>query len=434
MRARLVSGSPPDFSSRAAGDAGAPAPGLVRLYAVVVLVMSTGAFFAASGEAQEGDSRSLVLLIWLALYATAAFGLFDGALRERRRVPAPTALVAFVVLAAASVVWSVAPGVTFRRSVGLLGTVLVALFLAQRLSTIEVFDAVRRAMLLVVLASLVFYLSGDPGALDPAHETLRGVLSTKNTMGRIAAIGLLACAATAFLDRSKSRGALLATVPMIIALALTDSATALVTAILLVAALCSAALAREAVGKAILAAGMTIVLAVLLIIAPGTTADDVTSVVGRDASLTGRTELWALSLEAVMDRPVLGHGYGAFWHPASPDGADAASAISNRLNYPVPHAHNGLIDAALTLGPVGALLALVLVGGVLLRGALAVKRRQQDLALLQLAFGLVVVVSNIVESSFLRENNLLTILFVLALASPRAGSAVRRQQRLARSW
>lgn len=433
MSDRLVAGSPPGVSRAPAGDVRAPAPGPVRWYAVVVLMMSTGAFFAASDEGQEGQSRSLVLLVWLVLYAIAALGLLDGALRERRTVPAPPALVAFLLLAMASVGWSVAPGVTVRRSLALLGTVLVALFLSQRLSASEVFDALRRAMLIIVLASLAFYLSGDPGALDPAHETLRGVLSTKNTMGRIAAVGLLACAATAFLDRSRIRGALLAAVPMVIALALTDSATGLVTAVLLVAALGSAALAREAVGKAFLAGGMTIVLAVLLVVAPGTTADEVTSVVGRDTSLTGRTELWRLSLEAATDRPLLGHGYGAFWHPTSYEGADAASVISDRLHYPVPHAHNGLIDAVLTLGAAGALLALMLVGGVLLRGARAARHGRHEFAVLQLSLGLLVVVSNLVESSLLRENNLLTILFVLAVAAPHAGSAVSRPPPLARS-
>ncbi len=134
--------------------------------------------------------------------------------------------------------------------------------------------------------------------------------------------------------------------------------------------------------------------------------------------------MWSLSVEAARERPVLGYGYGAFWHPDRPDGADAAVLISSRLNYPVAHAHNGLIDAALTLGGVGAALAIGLVGGLLLCGARAARQGRQEAAVVQLSFGLLIVVSNIAESSFLRENNLLTILFVAGLASTRTGASL----------
>src|SRR3546814_12681195 len=43
-------------------------------------------------------------------------------------------------------------------------------------------------------------------------------------------------------------------------------------------------------------------------------ADAVFHLVGRDASLTGRTAIWAPLWERLSTRPWTGFGYGAFWH------------------------------------------------------------------------------------------------------------------------
>lgn len=34
---------------------------------------------------------------------------------------------------------------------------------------------------------------------------------------------------------------------------------------------------------------------------------------GKDASLTGRTDLWAIATDLISQNPIGGYGYGAFW-------------------------------------------------------------------------------------------------------------------------
>lgn len=386
----------------------------VTWFAVAVLVLSTGAFVTVL--IPEGDSSRLVLLLWLVAYGVAGLALIDGLLRQRRPVVVPAVLAASIVLAGASTLWSDAPAVTVRRTVALVGTVIVALLLAQRLRPVDVFDVLRRAMLIVVVASLLFYMSGDVRALDDVHLTLRGVVSTKNSLGRVAAVGLLAAAATAFLDRRRTTRCAASALLMLVALAMTDSAGGAVTAVLGLGLIAGAALSQARAGRVLLAATAALALGAAALSVPRATGASPVALVGRDATLTGRTELWSLSLDAAAERPLLGHGYGAFWHPDRPEGSPASLRISEALNFDVPHAHNGLIDAALGLGVLGVLTSLVLIVGLLVSGARAVRARREDVAMLRLLIAVLVIVSNIAESSFLRENALLTILFVVALA------------------
>jgi exopolysaccharide production protein ExoQ len=66
-----------------------------------------------------------------------------------------------------------------------------------------------------------------------------------------------------------------------------------------------------------------------------------TSALGRDETLTGRTEIWANVMPARSQQPLLGYGFGSFWTDA------------RRQLYEIPTAHNGYLDILLELGEVG---------------------------------------------------------------------------------
>jgi O-antigen ligase len=72
-------------------------------------------------------------------------------------------------------------------------------------------------------------------------------------------------------------------------------------------------------------------------------AGDITSSLGRDSTLTGRTENWATLLPVALTKPVLGHGLGGFW----------TSENLGKFYFP---AHNGYLEVLLILGFVGLLL------------------------------------------------------------------------------
>lgn len=73
---------------------------------------------------------------------------------------------------------------------------------------------------------------------------------------------------------------------------------------------------------------------------------------GKDMTLTGRTEMWPLILDAINKRPLFGYGFLGFWQ-------DWRGIDSPSFNIVMPngfrpgHAHNGFLDVGLDLGWVG---------------------------------------------------------------------------------
>ena len=80
----------------------------------------------------------------------------------------------------------------------------------------------------------------------------------------------------------------------------------------------------------------------------------VLSIVQRDATLTGRTELWSLIVTAIADHPLLGYGYGAFWSGINADTLNVYTGAKWLPNG----ADNGYLDLCLAFGIPGLLLLL----------------------------------------------------------------------------
>ncbi|EYR62949.1 hypothetical protein N866_04080 [Actinotalea ferrariae CF5-4] len=408
-----VTGPAAEHPSDGARRGGATERGshLLHTYAVLVMILGTGAFFPMI----PGDTQSLVFAMWACAYLVAVVGLLDDRFRKRRKIALPVTLALMGGLAVASVLWSVAPDLTLRRGIGLVGTILVGVYLARRLSPPELFDALRRAVLLVTLASLLLYASGSALALDEVHGTLRGVLPTKNTLGRIVALGVLAASAVAIMDERRRRGAAFSAMVMMAALALTASTGGMVLAAAVLGVAAAILLAAHPRGKAAVAGLATVVLAALVAFLPGTNAQQVTAAVGEDVTLTGRTEIWAFALEAFALRPTLGYGYGAFWHEDF--GPPEAHRIRGYLQWDVPSGHNGLLDVALDLGVVGAVVAVVALTGLLIRGAVDLRSGRANLGALRLSVAGVTIVSNLAETGLFQLNTIYTVLLVAAVAA-----------------
>ena len=74
-----------------------------------------------------------------------------------------------------------------------------------------------------------------------------------------------------------------------------------------------------------------------------------------DATFTGRTEIWRFAMEHVSSRMFLGHGFSAFWNSES---VRSAAADAGSWAGQAAHAHNGYLDAALSMGLPGLALTL----------------------------------------------------------------------------
>lgn len=72
-----------------------------------------------------------------------------------------------------------------------------------------------------------------------------------------------------------------------------------------------------------------------------------------DSTFTGRTEVWQFAVEHMLQRPITGYGFSAFWGtPEVVYGMGDSTIWANTAS----HAHNGYLDLALTVGIPGSIL------------------------------------------------------------------------------
>jgi O-antigen ligase len=84
----------------------------------------------------------------------------------------------------------------------------------------------------------------------------------------------------------------------------------------------------------------------------------ITSAYGKELTFSGRTYIWAASIDAVERRPFLGHGIGAlFWRQ---DVSAETARIWRQVGFTASHAHNGPLDLVLQIGLVGLAIYAVL--------------------------------------------------------------------------
>jgi exopolysaccharide production protein ExoQ len=97
-------------------------------------------------------------------------------------------------------------------------------------------------------------------------------------------------------------------------------------------------------GPLMIIVAIIIIYGIVTLYAGGSSLRFYVSSVGRDATLTGRTDIWARLLPIAMQRPIIGGAFGSFW------------TSKTRETIGVTEAHNGYLDVLLSLGFVGILL------------------------------------------------------------------------------
>ncbi|MEK7430010.1 MAG: O-antigen ligase [Pseudomonadota bacterium] len=321
--------------------------------ALVFLIYSQFWVFPLLGESGDPAASGIVRMLYLPAYA-ATLGLCVLSPRETLlatlRQPFLIVLLLIVVLSTA---WSVAPDQTLRRAVALCFTTLGAIILAARYRWETLTEILAGCFaLLTVIAILVSLLVPSIGVMHSLFPgAWRGVWPEKNALGGIMALGFVVLAAAAVLN---PRRALLWSGFAILALFLvlmSTSKTSLVSLMLGFGGLIFVALVRRNP-----AAGVTTiwlaVLGVAMVAALFLFASDLFfSVLGKDATFTGRTQIWDAAMRQIERRPWTGYGYGVVWDLK---GVWAPLAeISRDAGFVPIHAHNSWIEQWLGLGVFG---------------------------------------------------------------------------------
>ena len=328
-----------------------------------------------------------------------------------------------------SIVWSEFPFVSLKRWIRTAGTVLIALVLLTSARPLEALESVfiKTAYILVPISVVLVKYFQEYGVTYNkwSHIAMwQGVTLTKNTLGVLCMVSVL------FLVWSMIRrwrgseprtGRLvwLADV-IVIAQALwllrgpggaysASSVGALILGLgTFLVLYCTKGIEKRLDRLVILgltASGLIILLGQILDFSPLALA---TSLVGRDPTLTGRTDdIWAPLFKIALENPVLGLGFGGFW-------------VRPVADVDVNEAHNGYLEVFIQLGVFGVLLLLALIVSFYWKA----KRefaKNKDWGTLRLAILIIAVLHNFTETSWIGDVMLLWNLFVcLAIVHPRS--------------
>jgi exopolysaccharide production protein ExoQ len=125
-----------------------------------------------------------------------------------------------------------------------------------------------------------------------------------------------------------------------------------------------------------------------------------TELLGRSSDLTGRTELWGFTLNMISKRPLLGFGLSGFWMGAS----EESLSVQSQLGWTPIYSHNGYLEILLSLGIVGLLLLLVVVGSGIKRVLARVHSNGSIQDMWPIAFFTFFLVHNLAECTILLQN------------------------------
>lgn len=264
-------------------------------------------------------------------------------------------LLLIPLLAMVSTIWSDAPQRTLRAAIQLMLTMVAAVIVCRKMDARQLLLTLFVAFVAVSATALPF-LPGDLASGRP----LRGVFASKNMLGTTLQMAFMIGLAV-MCDKQQPNWARLATLPIlpvcVVMLWLTQSATAQTSAgiaLLMMPALLifgrvpiSGRVALAIIAVALLVVGLT-----LLPVIVDAIGDFRQNVLKKNASLTGRTYLWEYAARLTAERPLLGHGYYAFWRQGNLDAEGlwrwGGIASRNGFNF-----HNAFVEMKVDLGYIG---------------------------------------------------------------------------------
>lgn len=419
-----------------------PALWIPTLWFLMVASRSLGAWFGVTGNNDSGNLMDQVVLSGLTVSGLAVLARrrFPWSVMLRRHAWL-LALLGYMLL---STFWSEITLVAMKRWIREVIVVIMAFVAASEKDPREALASLMRRCAYVLIPfswMLIKYFPelGRQYGRWSGIEMWTGVTSQKNGLGRLCMISLLFLLWSLYERWRKQPAApahsLLWPDISVIALGFylligADSSTSLATLVVGSALFLGLRFCRKLNIMVPQAAFMILVIFLMAFgtstpLLGGSNVAGFTSSLGRDDTLTGRTEVWAAVIPAMKQQPLLGYGFGSFWTDA------------RRELYEIPTAHNGYLDILLEQGVVGLCFYAIWLLSCVRQLHLALKS-EHDWASLAICFLIIGLLYNITESALNSLTEHMTAVVVLfACAVPYRGRLVSgpaKTQRRLKVW
>jgi exopolysaccharide production protein ExoQ len=304
---------------------------------------------------KPGDPVTQTLNVLMIVASLMLFG--SSYLRRKRGFAAGSGLALLAVgFLCLSTLWSLAPEMTLRDGVVYLFVIIGVIGIARTMDADEFMQLLSRCCFLSAIVSIVLFVA-SPGNAHLNNGDFIGIFSQKNFLGQVMATGALATLHGIRVARRRYLGKLCMLFVFLGMAYASNSTAALLAALLFCGISGFDSLWRKGGAARLTGVIFAVLIAPILIVAVAA-PDTFLELIGKDPTLTGRTEIWAYVNTDIGMKPWLGWGYFGFWHPTNP----AALEIDNAVHWVVPNAHNGLLECLLNVGALGtALFAFILI-------------------------------------------------------------------------
>jgi exopolysaccharide production protein ExoQ len=376
------------------------------------------------GAESEAEGSPLDALIFISLELAGLLVLFRRRFSVSTFIAANMAISLFLGYCAISILWSEFPFVAFKRWVKILGHPIMVLVIATEPDPQAAFVRLTKRAAYVIVPYSIMLIRYFPelgrGFSQWTGEGMnKGITTNKNLLGcDLLFLGLffvwhlLVTRSRPKNHERKKELILIVTFLFMIGWLLTmaNSATslaALIGGISVLLILNTRFVDKRHLG-AYLAVGLLIVTCVGLFFDISTTTVDT---LGRDSTLTGRTELWDDVL-ALGINPVVGAGFESFWL------GPRAEWLWAKYWWRPNQAHNGYLETYLNLGWIGVVLLATCIFAVFRKAS---RSLPSDFALGQFRIALLasIVLYNYTEATFKALHLLFFAFYLIAIDFPR---------------
>ena len=319
-----------------------------------VLIPRTGdVSFVATGEDPGSSASHKVSLVLFGLTCLVLIALrFAPVLALGRRVKM---LLAFPILAILSFAWSVEPWQSVISGVVLLIFTLFAIYVGSRLTFQRQFELIMLVGAVALPVSIALAILVPSMGMDSTGW--RGILVSKQNCSAVCTLWLITALhwKCSGISQTIFRAIYIAMCALLIVMSQSRTGWALaLVALLLSAAIwllqrmpAKQSLAILLLGLAVAAVGLY----GIYIYAP-----KILTFVGKDATLSQRTTIWAAAWQAVLQHPILGYGFAAFWRGLY----GPSQNLVLIAGWGLAQAQDGFLDVWLGIGLVGVVVIAVM--------------------------------------------------------------------------
>jgi exopolysaccharide production protein ExoQ len=390
---------------------------------VTTLLLMTGGplLVVLAGGHSEGEATdiasefALVQLFFSFLYGVLLIYLLPHWKKVTYLLLKEKWILLLILLAIASVGWTYAPDVTPRRLIGLVGTTMVGVYLAARYDLQQQMKIFSKSICVAIALSILFAIALPKyGVMGGLHAgDWRGIYIHKNVLGKIMTLGLcifwLRLQATeGRVNQGDRRNLLIWSGLAMFLLLMTTSSSSIVNVIFIwVASVVLSVLKlrpRIMVPAVIIMVFAAVITSVLL----SANAEFLVGLMGKNLTLSGRTDIWASVLRMISQNLWFGYGYSGFWNGHFSEAAE----VWRDTKWSVPHSHNGPLDLLLDLGLVGLSFFCLSFSKVIVKGVVWVRAFNTADQMWPLVFVVYFFLANTTETSLLSQNNIYWVLFV----------------------